>query len=116
MNEVELLVDSGTLLGECPVWDVKENVLYWIDIDGHKINCYDPSSCNNETRNLPFKAGSLAIRKQGGLLLAMSNGFYNYDFKTKFWNPENVILSQTGKTIGSMTAVVTQLDVSGWEA
>ena len=33
MNEVELLVDSGTLLGECPVWDVKENVLYWIDID-----------------------------------------------------------------------------------
>ena len=55
--------------------------LYWIDIDGHKINCYDPSSCNNETRKLPFKAGSLAIRKQGGLLLAMSNGFYNYDFK-----------------------------------
>ena len=80
MNEVELLVDSGTLLGECPVWDVKENVLYWIDIDGHKINCYDPSSCNNETRKLPFKAGSLAIRKQGGLLLAMSNGFYNFDF------------------------------------
>jgi len=36
--------------------------------------------------------------------------------KTKFWNPENVILSQTGKTIGSMTAAVTQLDVSGWEA
>ena len=83
MNEVELLVDSGTLLGECPVWDVKEKVLYWIDIDGHKINCYDPSSCNNETRKLPFKAGSLAIRKQGGLLLAMSNGFYNYDFKNE---------------------------------
>ena len=83
MNDVELLVDSGTLLGECPVWDVKENVLYWIDIDGHKINCYDPSSCNNETRKLPFKAGSLAIRKQGGLLLAMSNGFYNYDFKNE---------------------------------
>ena len=83
MNEVELLVDSGTLLGECPVWDVKENVLYWIDIDGYKINCYDPSSCNNETRKLPFKAGSLAIRKQGGLLLAMSNGFYNYDFKNE---------------------------------
>ncbi len=83
MNEVERLVDSGTLLGECPVWDVKENVLYWIDIDGHKINCYDPSSCNNETRKLPFKAGSLAIRKQGGLLLAMSNGFYNYDFKNE---------------------------------
>ena len=83
MNEVELLVESGTLLGECPVWDVKENVLYWIDIDGLKINCYDPSSCNNETRKLPFKAGSLAIRKQGGLLLAMSNGFYNYDFKNE---------------------------------
>ena len=83
MNEVELLVDSGTLLGECPVWDVKENVLYWIDIDGLKINCYDPSSCKNETRKLPFKAGSLAIRKQGGLLLAMSNGFYNYDFKNE---------------------------------
>ena len=83
MNEVELLVDSGTLLGECPVWDVKENVLYWIDIDGHKINCYDPSSCNNETRKLPLKAGSIAIRKQGGLLLAMSNGFYNYDFKNE---------------------------------
>ena len=83
MNEVELLVDSGTLLGECPVWDVKENVLYWIDIDGHKINCYDPSSRKNETRKLPLKTGSLAIREKGGLLLAMSNGFYNYDFKNE---------------------------------
>ena len=108
MNEVERLVDSGTLLGECPVWDVKEDVLYWIDIDGQKIHCYDPSSCNNTTRKLPFKAGSLAIRKQGGLLLAMSNGFYNYDFKKKNWNPENVILNQTKKTIGSMMAAVTQ--------
>ncbi|MDP6432550.1 MAG: SMP-30/gluconolactonase/LRE family protein, partial [SAR324 cluster bacterium] len=42
-----------------------------------------PSSCNNETRKLPLKAGSIAIRKQGGLLLAMSNGFYNYDFKNE---------------------------------
>ena len=83
MNDVELLFDSGTLLGECPVWDVKENVLYWVDIDGYKINCYDPSSCNNETRKLPLKPGSHAIRKQGGLLLAMSNGFYNYDFKNE---------------------------------
>ncbi len=83
MNDVELLFDSGTLLGECPVWDVKENVLYWVDIDGYKINCYDPSSCNNTSRKLPLKVGSLAIRKQGGLLLAMSNGFYNYDFKNE---------------------------------
>ena len=80
MNSVEQIYDSCTLLGECPVWDVRENVLYWIDIDGQKIHRFDPSSGENITMNLPNKIGSFALREQGGLLLAMADGFYNYDF------------------------------------
>ena len=80
MNRVEHLFDSNTLLGECPVWDVRERVLYWIDIDGQKMHRYDLASDNNITRNLSGKIGSFALREQGGFLLAMEDGFYNYDF------------------------------------
>ena len=64
MNSVEQIYDSCTLLGECPVWDVRENVLYWIDIDGQKIHRFDPSSGENITMNLPNKIGSFALREQ----------------------------------------------------
>ena len=116
MNEVELLVDSGTLLGECPVWDVKENVLYWIDIDGHKIIVtilhlviMKPGSCLSKQDLLQFESKAVCYWR-------CLMDFTIMILQTRFWNLESVILSHTGKTIGSMTAAVTQVDVSGWEA
>lgn len=35
-HSAELCVDSHSILGEGPVWDDEEQILYWVDIIGHK--------------------------------------------------------------------------------
>lgn len=31
-----------------PIWDWNKQVLYWIDIKGKKIHCYNPSTNQND--------------------------------------------------------------------
>ena len=40
---VELLVDARAAVGEEPFWHASEQVLYWVDIMGRRIHCYDPA-------------------------------------------------------------------------
>ncbi len=39
---VRLCDPAGALLGEGPVWHVREQVLYWVDIKGRRLNRYIP--------------------------------------------------------------------------
>lgn len=65
---------GDTLLGECPVWSVAEQVLYWVDIDGRRVNRHDPAAANNESRSLPGRPGSIALTAEAGhLLVAMEH-------------------------------------------
>jgi sugar lactone lactonase YvrE len=38
---VERVVDSADRLGECPLWDERERVLWWVDILAPAIKCFD---------------------------------------------------------------------------
>ena len=60
---------GDTLLGECPIWSQAEQVLYWIDIDGHRVNRHDPSSGVNESRTIAGRPGALALTAEAGRLL-----------------------------------------------
>lgn len=63
-----------TLLGECPVWSEAEQVLYWVDIDRHRIHRHDPQSGHNQYRTLEGRPGSFALTVDiGRLLVAMEN-------------------------------------------
>jgi aldose 1-epimerase len=35
-------LDARASLGECPVWSVAEQVLYWVDINAPALNRFDP--------------------------------------------------------------------------
>lgn len=62
-------VSEPALLGECPVWSIAEQVLYWEDIDGKAIHRYDPSTGVAEQRSLPGRPGSFALTETPGLLI-----------------------------------------------
>lgn len=82
---IECVVDDANHLGEGPIWDVEEGVLYWVDGTGRRVGNpsiwrLDPRS--GETRNwsLDQDVGAMALRKDGGAVLALDDGFYFFDF------------------------------------
>ena len=69
MTDVECVADVGALLGECPLWSPTEQVLYWIDIDGHAVHRHDPSTGTGEVRDIGRRPGCLALGSDPGRLL-----------------------------------------------
>ncbi|MDA9404370.1 SMP-30/gluconolactonase/LRE family protein [Bradyrhizobium sp. CCBAU 45389] len=67
-------------LGESPVWDERRQRLYWIDSLAGSIHALDPVSAAAEQFTVPAPIGSLALRGDGGAVLALRNGFAAYDF------------------------------------
>ena len=49
----ELVLDARAELGECPIWSVEEQRLWWIDIDGKALHRFDPASGGDESWPLP---------------------------------------------------------------
>ena len=64
------------LVGEGPVWDVAEQALYYVDIIGKQVHRYDPANGISKSWAVPGVIGSLAVREQGGLLVALADGLY----------------------------------------
>lgn len=80
--KIEVLVDVKTTLGEGPLWDVQEQRLYWIDvIDGRVFRC---TADGREVRSwdMPDSIGSMALRRNGGAIVALGSGLHFLDFDT----------------------------------
>jgi L-arabinonolactonase len=69
-------------VGEGPVWDVQEQRLYWIDILEKAVFCLDPATGTTRRWSVPHIIGSMAIRKDGGAIVALANGVHTLDFTT----------------------------------
>lgn len=78
--EIKAIVDCKTILGEGPLWDMREQKLYWIDSYGAKIFRCDENGEGVESWDVPQKIGSMALREQGGAILSLADGFYLFDF------------------------------------
>jgi len=66
---------GGGPKGECPVWDVRAQVLYWIDIDGCTVHRFDPASGANVSREVGEQVGAVALcHDPSQLLLATRRG------------------------------------------
>lgn len=66
-------------VGECPIWDVAEQALYFIDIFGRKIHRYDPASGTTRSWDTPKAPGALAIREGGGAIYGAQTDIYTLD-------------------------------------
>lgn len=80
--EIKAIVDCKAILGEGPLWDTREQKLYWIDSYGAKIFRSDENGAGVESWDTPQKIGSLALRQSGGAILSLEDGFHLFDFAT----------------------------------
>lgn len=81
--DVECVLDIRAELGECPVWSVEENALYWIDIYVGQLNRFDPATGQNRIWTLPEAIGSFALCTDDTALLALKSGLWRYDLETE---------------------------------
>ena len=80
MIETRLIVDADNHLGEGPLWDVKEQRLYWIDSTAAEISSCRADGSDVRRYFVPRHIGSMALREQGGAVVALANGLHFYDF------------------------------------
>lgn len=89
MSQVEIALKTQAKLGECPRWDEKEQLLYWIDIDSFQLHRLDPTTGQDEYLQFDEEIGCFALRAQGGFVLAMRSGFYTIDG----WSTERTFIA-----------------------
>lgn len=66
---VDIALDAGAQLGECPLWSPEEQRLYWIDIAARQIHRFDPATGSDEVRTIPTRPGSIVRTDETGRLL-----------------------------------------------
>lgn len=81
--EAELVVDAKSTLGEGPVWHQEIQKLFWVDIEGKKINCLDPTAGKVETHLFGKMPGALVPIDEQKLLVAFEDGIVVYNWKTQ---------------------------------
>lgn len=77
--DVRLVVDCGSKLGEGPIWDVREQALFWVDIEGRRLFRCDADGGDLRTWDFPERIGSFALRESGGFVVALSSGIAFFD-------------------------------------
>jgi len=71
-----------SLLGEGPVWDDKNEALYWVDIDKAMLHVYYPELIIAKSFTLKEAASCVAFCSDGRLLLALKHALALFDPKS----------------------------------
>ncbi|MCL4833757.1 MAG: SMP-30/gluconolactonase/LRE family protein [Caldilineaceae bacterium] len=78
-RKVHVLVDIRALVGEGALWDEQAQVLYWVDILSSALYVYNPATGENRSYDIGQHVGTVVLRDSGGVMLALANGFAEYD-------------------------------------
>ena len=79
---IECVVDVRARTGEGAFWDVERQRLWWVDIPAGLVQCFDPSTCDNQQWDFGEPVGCLAPSIKGDLILATRSGFWRFDPET----------------------------------
>jgi sugar lactone lactonase YvrE len=71
----EIAIDSRATLGEGPVWDEQRQLLLWLDILPGLVHRFDPAAGSDDVFRVGKPVGSAGLRRSGGLVLAVEDGF-----------------------------------------
>ncbi|MGE0719178.1 MAG: SMP-30/gluconolactonase/LRE family protein [Alphaproteobacteria bacterium] len=78
--EVRCAVGAGDMLGETPLWCAPTGRLWWIDVEGPCLQSLDPATGAHERHRLPRGLiGSVALRRDGGFLVALDAALHFFE-------------------------------------
>lgn len=75
-DELTIVSDKKAILGECPVWDSKNGLLYWIDIIGKNIFKINLKNNIFSSMTLDMFVGCITLTQNSKLLVATEKGLF----------------------------------------
>jgi sugar lactone lactonase YvrE len=69
-------------LGEGPVWSVRDQALWFVDVDGRRIHRYDPASRATRSWDAPDIPSFVFPAADGRFIVGMRNGLNGFDPET----------------------------------
>lgn len=80
MSKVEVALKTRAQLGECPRWDERKQLLYWVDINAFQLHRFDPATGKEECLQFDEEIGCFALRQNDkGFVVGMRSGFHFLD-------------------------------------
>lgn len=75
----DCVLDAKAGIGEGALWCADQQVLWWVEILERKLHRFDPATGRDEVFETPSFIGCAALRKGGGLMVALQEGFAAFD-------------------------------------
>lgn len=76
MSRCDCVWPAGAALGEGPLWSVREQALYWVDIKAPALHRWDPASGARRSWTMPEPLGWIVERRdQPGFIAGFKSGF-----------------------------------------
>jgi L-arabinonolactonase len=80
--DIQIAVPCANLIGESPVWSVREQALYWIDVEAKLVQRLDPGNGDLRRWAMPEVTSCIGLRARGGLVAGTRAGFVFLDTGT----------------------------------
>jgi sugar lactone lactonase YvrE len=79
MSGFALALDAQMALGECPVWSVAQQALWFVDVKGRRLWRFDPESGEARRIEQPEEIACVAPAADGGFIAGMRSGLWRLD-------------------------------------
>lgn len=81
-SQLRNVLKARARLGEGPVWDSEQQLLYWVDIYNHCIHQFNPATNHDRTFEVSDTVGAIAVTSQERLIMALRHQLAFLDLKT----------------------------------
>jgi len=96
-HQAELLYDTKAILGEGPVWDYKNQCLFWVDIEGCRLHRHNPLTNENKHWQFEGMLGAAVPKENGELLLALESGLASFNLESEILTNHSVLVNHDPK-------------------
>lgn len=79
---VESVLFARARLGECPLWDVDRQQLFWVDVYNHRVHQFDLATSHDRFFDVGDVVSAIALAGRDRLLLALRDRLAFLDTKT----------------------------------
>lgn len=87
-REIELKYRAAAYLGSSPLWDCRNEMIYWLDVLGPSINIFDPKTGRNDAIQMDDLACGMALhRDMDKLVVAMRTCVGVFDLSARKLEP-----------------------------
>jgi sugar lactone lactonase YvrE len=66
-------------LGECPIWSVEDQALFFVDIKGKALHGFTPSTGRHHVARMPEEIGCIGLKVGGGFIAGLRSGIWLLD-------------------------------------